>query len=36
MHAKDANGKTAAANAIFTTVSSANSFIGTYTPDIPG
>ncbi|MFF4834668.1 Ig-like domain-containing protein [Streptomyces sp. NPDC001315] len=31
--AKDANGKTAAANSIFTTVSSANSFIGTYTPD---
>ncbi|MGW2618805.1 L,D-transpeptidase [Streptomyces sp. NPDC001500] len=31
--AKDANGKTAAANAIFTTVSSSNSFIGTYAPD---
>ncbi|MDQ0581607.1 L,D-transpeptidase [Streptomyces rishiriensis] len=31
--AKDASGKTAAANAIFTTVSSSNSFIGTYTPD---
>ena len=31
--AKDASGKTAAANSIFTTVSSANSFIGTYTPD---
>ncbi|KPI00957.1 ErfK/YbiS/YcfS/YnhG family protein [Actinobacteria bacterium OK074] len=31
--AKDANNRTAAANAIFTTVSSANSFIGTYTPD---
>ncbi|PAZ14586.1 hypothetical protein CLM62_18300 [Streptomyces sp. SA15] len=31
--AKDANGRTAAANSIFTTVSSANSFIGTYTPD---
>lgn len=31
--AKDADGKTAAANSIFTTVSSANSFIGTYTPD---
>ncbi|MFD9392697.1 Ig-like domain-containing protein [Streptomyces sp. NPDC060000] len=31
--AKDANGKTAAANSIFTTVASANSFIGTYTPD---
>ncbi|KOV57539.1 lipoprotein [Streptomyces sp. MMG1121] len=31
--AKDANGRTAAANAIFTTVTSANSFIGTYTPD---
>ena len=31
--AKDANGKTAAANSIFTTVTSANSFIGTYTPD---
>jgi len=31
--AKDSNGKTAAANSIFTTVTSANSFIGTYTPD---
>ncbi|WP_328502769.1 Ig-like domain-containing protein [Streptomyces sp. NBC_00457] len=31
--AKDSKGKTAAANSIFTTVSSANSFIGTYTPD---
>ncbi|MFE1308853.1 Ig-like domain-containing protein [Streptomyces sp. NPDC058755] len=31
--AKDASGRTAAANSIFTTVSSANSFIGTYTPD---
>ncbi|MGW0995422.1 L,D-transpeptidase [Streptomyces sp. NPDC002523] len=31
--AKDAGGRTAAANAIFTTVTSANSFIGTYTPD---
>ncbi|MEV1022220.1 Ig-like domain-containing protein [Streptomyces sp. NPDC050264] len=31
--AKDADGHTAAANSIFTTVSSANSFIGTYTPD---
>ncbi|MFI5965149.1 Ig-like domain-containing protein [Streptomyces asoensis] len=31
--AKDANGKTAAANSIFTTVTSSNSFIGTYTPD---
>ncbi|MFG2791226.1 Ig-like domain-containing protein [Streptomyces sp. NPDC048419] len=31
--AKDANGRTAAANSIFTTVASANSFIGTYTPD---
>ncbi|MEV5435195.1 Ig-like domain-containing protein [Streptomyces sp. NPDC052682] len=31
--AKDANGRTAAANSIFTTVSSAHSFIGTYTPD---
>ncbi|MFJ5026848.1 Ig-like domain-containing protein [Streptomyces sp. NPDC088560] len=31
--AKDANGRTAAANSIFTTVTSANSFIGTYTPD---
>ncbi|QLI99929.1 L,D-transpeptidase [Streptomyces sp. NEAU-sy36] len=31
--AKDADGRPAAANAIFTTVSSANSFIGTYTPD---
>ncbi|CAL9541975.1 L,D-transpeptidase [Streptomyces sp. enrichment culture] len=31
--AKDSEGRTAAANAIFTTVSPANSFIGTYTPD---
>jgi hypothetical protein len=31
--AKDAEGRTAAANSIFTTVSSSNSFIGTYTPD---
>jgi hypothetical protein len=31
--AKDASDKTAAANSIFTTVTSANSFIGTYTPD---
>ncbi|MFF7095211.1 Ig-like domain-containing protein [Streptomyces rubradiris] len=31
--AKDSEGRTAAANSIFTTVSSANSFIGTYTPD---
>ncbi|MER6981086.1 L,D-transpeptidase [Streptomyces carpinensis] len=31
--AKDANGRTAAANSIFTTVTTANSFIGTYTPD---
>lgn len=31
--AKDARGRTAAANAIFTTVSTSNSFIGTYTPD---
>ena len=31
--AKDGNGRTAAANSIFTTVTSANSFIGTYTPD---
>ncbi|MFJ9537148.1 Ig-like domain-containing protein [Streptomyces sp. NPDC101225] len=31
--AKDASGRTAAANSIFTTVASANSFIGTYTPD---
>ncbi|MER5752319.1 Ig-like domain-containing protein [Streptomyces sp. NPDC002088] len=31
--AKDTDGRTAAANSIFTTVSSANSFIGTYTPD---
>jgi lipoprotein-anchoring transpeptidase ErfK/SrfK len=31
--AKDANNRTAAANSIFTTVTSANSFIGTYTPD---
>lgn len=31
--AKDSEGHTAAANSIFTTVSNANSFIGTYTPD---
>ncbi|MFG2882363.1 Ig-like domain-containing protein [Streptomyces sp. NPDC048297] len=31
--AKDSGGRTAAAGAIFTTVTSANSFIGTYTPD---
>ncbi|MBK3526750.1 MULTISPECIES: L,D-transpeptidase [Streptomyces] len=31
--AKDSEGRPAAANAIFTTVSPANSFIGTYTPD---
>ena len=31
--AKDANGKAVAADSAFTTVSSANSFIGTYTPD---
>ncbi|MFE7959266.1 Ig-like domain-containing protein [Streptomyces sp. NPDC057413] len=31
--AKDSAGRTAAANSIFTTVSSSNSFIGTYTPD---
>ncbi|MEV3859554.1 Ig-like domain-containing protein [Streptomyces sp. NPDC050095] len=31
--AKDGEGHTAAANSIFTTVSNANSFIGTYTPD---
>ncbi|MEU1853453.1 Ig-like domain-containing protein [Streptomyces sp. NPDC019990] len=31
--ARDAEGRTAAANSIFTTVSSANSFIGTYSPD---
>ncbi|MFF4547452.1 Ig-like domain-containing protein [Streptomyces sp. NPDC001435] len=31
--AKDANGRTSAANSIFTTVTTANSFIGTYTPD---
>lgn len=31
--AKNAGGKTSAANSIFTTVSTANSFIGTYTPD---
>ncbi|GGJ23336.1 L,D-transpeptidase [Streptomyces brasiliensis] len=31
--AKDANDRTAAANSIFTTVTSSNSFIGTYTPD---
>ncbi|MEU5093797.1 Ig-like domain-containing protein [Streptomyces sp. NPDC020996] len=31
--AKNAGGHTSAANSIFTTVSSGNSFIGTYTPD---
>ncbi|MFE6892665.1 Ig-like domain-containing protein [Streptomyces sp. NPDC057694] len=31
--AKDGDGDTAAANSIFTTVTTANSFIGTYTPD---
>ncbi|MCX5533000.1 Ig-like domain-containing protein [Streptomyces sp. NBC_00006] len=31
--AKDGSGQKAAANSIFTTVSGANSFIGTYTPD---
>ncbi|MGW7407334.1 L,D-transpeptidase [Streptomyces sp. NPDC054833] len=31
--AKDTNGHTSAANSIFTTVTTANSFIGTYTPD---
>ncbi|MCT9143231.1 L,D-transpeptidase [Streptomyces violarus] len=31
--AKDTDGRTAAANSIFTTVSTSNSFIGTYTPD---
>jgi hypothetical protein len=31
--AKDANGRTAAANSVFTTVTTSNSFIGTYTPD---
>ncbi|QJS14489.1 L,D-transpeptidase [Streptomyces argyrophyllae] len=31
--AKDAEGRTAAANSVFTTVTTANSFIGTYTPD---
>ncbi|MFJ9347858.1 Ig-like domain-containing protein [Streptomyces sp. NPDC101237] len=31
--AKDSKGLTAAANSIFTTVNSSNSFIGTYTPD---
>ncbi|MFI1168650.1 Ig-like domain-containing protein [Streptomyces sp. NPDC020801] len=31
--AKDAGGRTAAANSIFTTVTTANSFIGTYAPD---
>lgn len=31
--AKDASGRTAAANSIFTTVTSSDSFIGTYTPD---
>ncbi|MDC2950033.1 MULTISPECIES: L,D-transpeptidase [Streptomyces] len=31
--AKNAAGRTSAANSIFTTVSTANSFIGTYTPD---
>ncbi|MFI7099830.1 Ig-like domain-containing protein [Streptomyces sp. NPDC050161] len=32
-NAKDAKGRSATENASFTTVSSANSFIGTYTPD---
>ncbi len=31
--AEDTDGRTAAANSIFSTVSSSNSFIGTYTPD---
>ncbi|MET8943170.1 Ig-like domain-containing protein [Streptomyces sp. NPDC004542] len=31
--AKDSDGRTAAANSIFTTVTTSNSFIGTYTPD---
>ncbi|MBZ9640874.1 Ig-like domain-containing protein [Streptomyces sp. PSKA30] len=31
--AKDADGRTTAADSVFTTVTSANSFIGTYTPD---
>ncbi|MFI6037532.1 Ig-like domain-containing protein [Streptomyces sp. NPDC051315] len=31
--AKGADGRTTAANSVFTTVTSANSFIGTYTPD---
>ncbi|ANB06917.1 hypothetical protein SAM40697_2959 [Streptomyces ambofaciens] len=31
--AEDANGRTAAADSVFTTVSPANSFIGSYTPD---
>nr|WP_203616124.1 Ig-like domain-containing protein [Streptomyces sp. SID13726] len=31
--AKDADGKSVAAKSVFTTVSKANSFIGTYTPD---
>ena len=31
--AKDSDGKAAAAKSVFTTVSKANSFIGTYTPD---
>ncbi|GAA4314618.1 Ig-like domain-containing protein [Streptomyces venetus] len=31
--AKDTEGRTAAANSIFTTVTSSDSFIGTYTPD---
>ncbi|CAM5335332.1 Ig-like domain-containing protein [Streptomyces violaceorubidus] len=31
--AKDADGRTAAADSVFTTVSSKNSFVGTYTPD---
>ncbi|WP_338897750.1 Ig-like domain-containing protein [Streptomyces sp. TG1A-60] len=31
--AKNPEGKTSAANSVFTTVSTANSFIGTYTPD---
>ncbi len=31
--AKDTDGRTSAADSVFTTVSAANSFIGTYTPD---
>ncbi|MFJ3443174.1 Ig-like domain-containing protein [Streptomyces sp. NPDC086081] len=31
--AEDADGRTAAANSVFTTVTTSNSFIGTYTPD---